>query len=201
MARPADRPAAGGLLHRLLTLTAHTPTISGGIVRGGCFLLPYPAVTDSFHFQKRSALRCPDFPPAPHKVPATGRTTAFSLQKYINLAVWQNKTTSFCAPLAKNTDYEGHYQQLFYIIFSLFGMYVDVEVRTPRGRVDMVMRMPDRLYVMELKLGSAGEAMRQIDLKDYPSRFLLSGLPVVKLAVGFDRERRTLGSWEISQAD
>ncbi len=104
-------------------------------------------------------------------------------------------------PYCDNTDYEGHYQQLFYIIFSLFGMYVDVEVRTPRGRVDMVMRMPDRLYVMELKLGSAGEAMRQIDLKDYPSRFLLSGLPVVKLAVGFDRERRTLGSWEISQAD
>ena len=35
--------------------------------------------------------------------------------------------------------YEGHYQQLFYIIFSLFGMYVDVEVCTPKGRVDVVM--------------------------------------------------------------
>lgn len=102
-------------------------------------------------------------------------------------------------PYCDNTDYEGHYQQLFYIIFSLFSMYVDVEVRTPRGRVDMVMRMPDRLYVMELKLGSADEAMRQIDLKDYPSRFILSGLPVVKLAVGFDRERRTLGSWKIEE--
>lgn len=100
-------------------------------------------------------------------------------------------------PYCDNTDYEGHYQQLFYIIFSLFGMYVDVEVRTPRGRVDMVMRMPDKLYVMELKLGTADEAMRQIDLKDYPSRFALSGLPVVKIAIGFDREQRTIGSWEI----
>ena len=36
-------------------------------------------------------------------------------------------------PYCDNTNYEGHYQQLFYIIFSLFGMYVDVEVLPPRG--------------------------------------------------------------------
>ncbi|WP_455666512.1 AAA family ATPase, partial [Phocaeicola sp.] len=50
-------------------------------------------------------------------------------------------------PYCDNTNYEGHYQQLFYIIFSLFGMYIDVEVRTPNGRVDVVMRTADTLYV------------------------------------------------------
>mgnify|MGYP000556178896 CR=1 FL=1 len=34
-------------------------------------------------------------------------------------------------PYCDNTNYEGHYSNLFYIIFSLFGMYVDVEVRIP----------------------------------------------------------------------
>ena len=34
-------------------------------------------------------------------------------------------------PKCDNTDYEGHYQSLLYTIFSLLGMYVDVEVRTP----------------------------------------------------------------------
>ena len=29
---------------------------------------------------------------------------------------------------------------MFYIIFSLLGYYVDVEVRTASGRVDMVLR-------------------------------------------------------------
>ena len=29
---------------------------------GGCFLLPYPTVANSFRFQKRSALCCSDFP-------------------------------------------------------------------------------------------------------------------------------------------
>ena len=37
-------------------------------------------------------------------------------------------------PYCDNTNYEGHYQQLFYIIFSLFGMYVDVEVRPDISR-------------------------------------------------------------------
>ena len=55
-------------------------------------------------------------------------------------------------PYCDNTRYEGHYQQVFYIIFSLLGVYVDVEVRTPRGRVDVVMRTPVALYVIELKL-------------------------------------------------
>ena len=100
-----------------------------------------------------------------------------------------------------NTRFEGHYQQVFYIIFSLLGYYVDVEVRTPRGRVDIVLRTKTTLYVMELKLDkSAGEAMEQIDLKNYPERFALCGLPVVKVAVSFDSERCTIGDWEIINA-
>ena len=104
-------------------------------------------------------------------------------------------------PQCDNTKYEGHYQQVFYIIFSLVGYYVDVEVRTPRGRVDIVLRTKTTLYVMELKLDkSAGEAMEQIDLKNYPERFALCGLPVVKVAVSFDSERCTIGGWEIINA-
>ena len=104
-------------------------------------------------------------------------------------------------PYCDNTDYEGHYQSLFYTIFSLLGMYVDVEVRTPRGRVDVVMRSLSALYVMELKLGkTADDAMGQIDLKNYPERFALCGLPVVKVGINFDSERRTLGEWKIEMA-
>ena len=103
-------------------------------------------------------------------------------------------------PQCDNTKYEGHYQQIFYIIFSLLGFYVDVEVRTPRGRVDMVLRTKTTLYVMELKLDkNATVAMEQINLKNYPERFALCGLPVVKVAVNFDSESGTLGDWMIEK--
>ena len=104
-------------------------------------------------------------------------------------------------PQCDNTDYEGHYQSLLYTIFSLLGMYVDVEVRTPRGRVDMVMRTSTTLYIVELKLDkTADTAIRQIDLKNYPERFALCGLPIVKVGINFDSERRTLGDWKIEEA-
>jgi len=105
-------------------------------------------------------------------------------------------------PYCDNTKYEGHYQQLFYVIFSLLNYYVDIEVRTPRGRVDVVLRTKTTLYVMELKLDkTADEAMEQINLKNYPERFALCGLPVVKVAINFDSERCTIGEWKLQTID
>ena len=103
-------------------------------------------------------------------------------------------------PYCDRTDYEGHYQQMLYVIFSLLGAYVDVEVRTPMGRVDLVMRTATTLYVVELKLNQSAEAaMQQIDLKNYPERFALCGLPVVKVGINFDMERHTLKDWVITR--
>ena len=101
-------------------------------------------------------------------------------------------------PQCDNTNYEGHYQQLLYVIFSLLGRYVDVEVRTSSGRVDMVMNSGKALYLFELKLNQSAEAaMNQINLKDYPSRFALSGLPIIKVGMNFDMERHTIDDFKV----
>ena len=62
-------------------------------------------------------------------------------------------------PQCDNTNYEGHYQQLLFVIFSLLGEYVDVEVRTATGRVDMVMQAFGKLYLFELKLNRSAAAI------------------------------------------
>ena len=104
-------------------------------------------------------------------------------------------------PYCDNANSEGHYQQLLYVIFSLFGRYVEVEVRTPTGRVDMAMKTSKAIYVIELKLNmSAHAAIKQIDLKDYPSKFSLTGLPIVKVGINFDPEQRTIGDWNVVNA-
>ena len=101
-------------------------------------------------------------------------------------------------PYCDNTNYEGHYQQMLYVIFSLLGRYVDVEVRTATGRVDMVMQAFGKLYLFELKLNrSAAAAMQQINLNDYPARFSQCGLPTVKVGINFDTATRTVSDWVI----
>lgn len=42
------------------------------------------------------------------------------------------RTVLSTIPYCENTHYEGHYQQLLYVIFTLIGNYVDVEVRHPQ---------------------------------------------------------------------
>ena len=143
----------------------------------------------------------------PHYVPPTEANRAATLTAYLfdsidrgnmDEALQLLQTFLSTIPQCDNTDYEGHYQSLLYVIFSLLGFYVDVEVRTPRGRVDVVLRTHSTLYVIELKLDkTADTAMQQIDLKNYPERFALCGLPIVKVGISFDRERRTLGEWRI----
>ena len=105
-------------------------------------------------------------------------------------------------PYCTGANSEGHFQQLLAMTFILTTTgYVDVEVRTPRGRVDVVLRSPDKLYLIEIKMNKSAEiAMKQIDLKDYPSRFALCGLPVVKVGINFDGQKRNISDWEIESA-
>ena len=102
-------------------------------------------------------------------------------------------------PYCNVTNYEGHYQQMLFIIFTLLTNYlVDVEVHTPRGRIDIVLLTKTDLYVVELKLNkSAQAAMQQINLKNYRQRFALCGLPITKVGINFDSTQGTIEDWVI----
>ena len=102
-------------------------------------------------------------------------------------------------PYCNVTNYEGHYQQMLYIIFTLLTAFVvDVEVHTPKGRVDMVLQTKTDLYLVELKLNkSAQAAMGQINLRNYNQRFALCGLPITKVGINFDSTTGNIDDWKI----
>ena len=104
-------------------------------------------------------------------------------------------------PYCNVTNYEGHYQQMLYIIFSLLtGYVVDVEVHTPKGRLDIVMLTHTRLYIIELKLNkNAQAALQQINLKNYAQRFALFGKPVSKVGINFDSTTGNIEDWVIEE--
>ena len=62
----------------------------------------------------------------------------------------------------------------------------------------MVMQAAGKIYLMELKVGQSAEAaIQQIDLKQYPERFALSNLPIVRVGLNFDMETRTIADWKV----
>ena len=101
-------------------------------------------------------------------------------------------------PYAENANSEGHYQTMLYVVFSILGRYVQQEVRTAKGRIDMVFFTDTDIYVMELKIDRpAREALEQIDTKDYLLPYTIDGRRLHKVGLSFSTKERTLDGWEV----
>ena len=100
----------------------------------------------------------------------------------------------------ENTKYEGHFQQLMYVVFSLLTDYrIVVEQRTAKGRTDITMETQDHIYIMELKFGkTADEALAQINANHYADAFAMSDKKIVKVGIGFDvKDERNITEWRV----
>ena len=93
---------------------------------------------------------------------------------------------------------ENHYTQMLYVIFSLLGLHVDSQVRTAKGRLDVVVRTEGHIYVMEVKLDRpAREAIEQIDSRNYLLPYSLDGRQLTKIGISFSTEERNVTEWII----
>ncbi len=102
-------------------------------------------------------------------------------------------------PYTNNEYNEGNFREFLYVIFRLLTQFdIRTEVRNAIGRMDMVVMTLDTVYIFELKFdGSAQDALRQIDIKNYATSFKLSGSKIVKIGVNFSSKTRTISDWEI----
>ena len=91
-------------------------------------------------------------------------------------------------PYCDNTHYEGHYQQLMYIVFALLTNFrILVEQHTAKGRTDITMETDQHVYVIELKFtGNAHDALEQINRQRYADAFALRQKTVVKVGINFE---------------
>ena len=114
-----------------------------------------------------------------------------------------NRLTAFFASIPYNLDNktEKHYHTIFYLLFSMMGLYVESEVRSAVGRADVVIRTATHIYVFELKIdGSAEDALKQIDGKGYLVPYKVDGRKLVKVGVNFDSTTRTVSDWKSVEA-
>ena len=104
----------------------------------------------------------------------------------------------FKQKLAEAATKEGFYEYTFYLIFSMLNVYVRTQVKVAGGRVDMVIFMPDTIYVMELKVGDTPRhALEQIEARGYAKPYLTDGRQVVKVGIRFDADKHTVDEWVV----
>ena len=115
---------------------------------------------------------------------------------------FMERLQSFLAgcPYEMARDIELHYQNVLFIVFRLAGLYTQVEYRTSRGRIDLVLQTADYIYVMEFKLdGSAEEAITQIEEKQYSLPFRNDRRKVFEIGVNFSSQARNIDRWIVRE--
>jgi len=123
---------------------------------------------------------------------------AKSLRQYLqmdNLDGFMNIIRALFAkiPYQLHIEQEAYYHSLFYMILVLMGVEIDLEVLTDKGRLDGILALEDKIYLIEFKYGKAGtdmdslinKAIQQIKDKNYGERFLNDSRQCVFLGVGF----------------
>lgn len=92
--------------------------------------------------------------------------------------------------------YEKYYQTIFFVIFELLKFKAQAEVRTERGRIDVVVEMDRFIYLFEFKLsGTKEEALQQIKDKQYHQKYLHAGKEIILIGAAFDQQQRNLSEW------
>ena len=94
-------------------------------------------------------------------------------------------------------DFETHFQYTFYIIFRLLSCYTTlIEKQNSKGRADVIIESDKDIYIFEFKLdGSAEEALKQIEDKQYALPYLNDSRTVHKIGVNISSESRTVDGW------
>jgi hypothetical protein len=97
-------------------------------------------------------------------------------------------------------DREQYYQSLMYLVLALLGVDVRGEVRTNRGRIDLVVDTGNVVWVIEVKIrGSSVDALRQVDERGYIERYVGRGKKVKKIGIVFDVGERNVKEWNVEE--
>ncbi|GIW23110.1 MAG: hypothetical protein KatS3mg068_2117 [Candidatus Sericytochromatia bacterium] len=92
-------------------------------------------------------------------------------------------------------DKESYYHTIFYLILSLLGTRIEVEINTNIGRIDGVIHTKERIYIVEFKIGKAEEGLKQIEENKYYEKYLSLNKKIVLIGIGFNKRKKNIDKY------
>jgi len=98
--------------------------------------------------------------------------------------------------------YEGYYASIFYCYFTALGLDVTAEDTTNKGRIDLTVKLDNKLYIMEFKVvessSDTNTALAQIKQKRYHEKYQADYIYLI--GVEFNKEDRNITGYAWEQA-
>ena len=100
-------------------------------------------------------------------------------------------------PLSQRLN-EAYFHSLFYLIMSGAGIRAQTEVLTSQGRIDLVIELKDKVYIIEFKCEqSSQKAIEQIKEKGYAQRYLSGEKKIYLVGINFSLSKRNIEEWKV----
>jgi hypothetical protein len=100
------------------------------------------------------------------------------------------------------SEYEGYYASIFYSYFTAAGLDVTAEDTTNQGRIDLTVKLDDKIYIMEFKVievdKTKGSALEQIKRKKYSEKYQQKGKKIYLVGIEFSKDHKNIQNfiWE-----
>lgn len=99
--------------------------------------------------------------------------------------------------------YEGFYASIVYSLLCGLGYDCIPEDISNIGRIDLAIKMPDKVFIIEFKLsnrGNATDAIQQIKDRQYADKYRILGLPIYMIGISFDQKSKNLSDYKWQMA-
>jgi len=123
-----------------------------------------------------------------------------------DMELFKNALTALFAGIAYNNftgaklyEYEGYYVSVFYGYLKALGITLIAEDVTNRGRIDLTLKLPNAIYIIEFKVESEGKALEQIKEKKYYEKYLSESREIYLMGIEFSKESRNIASLEFEK--
>jgi hypothetical protein len=127
----------------------------------------------------------------------------FTPLENINFAEFKNALQSLFASIPYNnyvnntiSTYEGYYASVVFTFLSSLGLEVIAEDTTNRGRIDMTLKLPDYILILEFKVDSREPPLYQIKKKRYFEKYLNENKDIHMVGINFSGSDRNITDFD-----
>ena len=97
-------------------------------------------------------------------------------------------------------DYEDYYASVLYAYLVSLGFQVIPEDVTNKGRIDLSLLLPDKVYIFEFKVvqQATNTALQQIKTKQYYQKYQ-AGKQIYLIGIEFGKVERNIVTWKVEK--
>ncbi len=98
-------------------------------------------------------------------------------------------------------NYEGYYSSVIYTFFMALGFDIAAEDITNRGRIDLMVKADDSIYIIEFKVNSDEPAIHQIKERGYCDKYLSENKRIFMIGINFSSTERNITDFQWEKAE